>query len=101
MFVPEDDPTRYTARSAGSAGGTGDERTAVVLGVKGKLVPRAFAVNADFAALVNAMPEWQPSVSLNTLLDGDGEIEALMIWAGDRATTADAYGVARTLPHRI
>ena len=58
-------------------------------------------MNADhLATLVNAMPEWQPSVSL-TFLDGDGEIEALMIWAGDRATTADAYGVARTLPHRI
>ena len=73
MFVPEDDPTRHTARSTGSAGGTGEERTAVVLGVKGKLVPRAFAVNADhLATLVNAMPEWQPSVSL-TFLDGDGE----------------------------
>ena len=47
---------------------------------------------------VNAMPEWQSSVSLNTLVDGDGGIEALMLWAGERVTRADAYGVARTLP---
>ena len=71
------------------------------LSVKGDLAPRAFAVAAeDLGALVNAMPEWQPSVSLNTLVDDDGEIEALMIWAGERVTTADAYGVARTLPRR-
>ncbi len=69
--------------------------------VNGELAPRAFAVNAeDLRALANAMPEWQPSVSLNTLPSDDGEIQALMIRAGERVTTIDAYGVARTLPRR-
>ena len=98
MFVPEDDPTRYTARSSGDAE---TERAVMELAVEGELAPRPFAVTADhLAALVNAMPEWQPSVSLNTLLSNDREIEALMIWAGERVTTIDAYGVARTLPRR-
>ena len=98
IFTPRNDPTRYAVRSTREATA---ERAAMELSVKGDLAPRAFAVAAeDLGALVNAMPEWQPSVSLNTLVDDDGEIEALMIWAGERVTTADAYGVARTLPRR-
>ena len=98
VFVPENDPTRYTVRSTAEARA---ERTRMDLAVNGELAPRAFAVTAEhLRALVNAMPEWQPAVSLNTLLDDDGEIAALMIWAGERVTTADAYGVARTLPRR-
>ena len=98
IFTPRNDPTRYTVRSTREAAA---ERAAMDLVVNGELAPRAFAVNAeDLRALVNAMPEWQPSVSLNTLPSDDGEIQALMIRAGERVTTIDAYGVARTLPRR-
>ena len=98
IFTPHNDPTRYAVRSTRE--GTA-ERAAMELPVTGDPAPRAFAVTAeDLEVLVNAMPEWQPSVSLNTLVDDDGEIEALMIWAGERVTAADAYGVARTLPRQ-
>ena len=98
IFTPHNDPTRYAVRSTREDTA---ERAAMELPVTGDLAPRAFAVTAeDLEVLVNAMPEWQPSVSLNTLVDDDGEIEALMIWAGERVTAADAYGVARTLPRQ-
>ena len=98
VFTPRNEPTLYAVRSTGEAPA---ERAAMELAVNGELAPHAFAVAAeDLGALVNAMPEWQSSVSLNTLVDDDGEIEALMIWAGERVTSADAYGVARTLPRR-
>ncbi len=98
IFTPHNDPTRYAVRSTRE--GTA-ERAAMELPVTGNPAPRAFTVAAeDLGALVNAMPEWQSSVSLNTLVDGDGAIEALMLWAGERVTSADAYGVARTLPRR-
>ena len=41
MFVPEDDPTRYTARSSGDAA---TERAVMELAVEGELAPRPFAV---------------------------------------------------------
>ena len=98
VFVPENDPTKYAIRSTGE---TSAEHAALTLAVNGDRAPRAFAVAAEhLRALVNAMPEWQPNVSLNTLADEGGEIEGLMIWAGERVTTAHAYGVARTLPRR-
>ena len=98
IFTPRNDPARYTVRSTREAA---SERAVMDLAVNGELAPRAFAVHAeDLRALVNAMPAWQPSVSLNTLPSDDGEIQALMIRAGERVTTIDAYGVARTLPRR-
>ena len=70
--------------------------------MNGALAPLSFTVNAaELAVLVNAMPEWQPRLSVNTLLDDEGEIEALMVRAGDQDTTADAYGVTRTLARRL
>ena len=98
VFRPQSDPARYTARSVSMAG---TDRAAAELQVDGDVAHRAFAVKTiHLSAIVKAMPEWQPKVSLNALLDETGEIEGLMVWAGENTSTADAYGVVRTLPRR-
>ena len=51
-------------------------------------------------AMMNAIPEWRARVWLNTLLDDDGEIEALMVRSGEVVSTTYAYGLSRTLPRR-
>ena len=82
VFAPKEDPSRYSVWSTSYSNA---DHAVADIPVNGELAPHAFEMNAEhLAALVNAMPEWQPTVCLITLLNSTGKVEALMICAGER-----------------